>query len=119
MFSEFSTYENHGMRKSTGINELMLILKYEKELDDPAWRIIPGLGSVVDNHGGSFRPLDLGVVGPLPNGLFMAGCSVSQPDWLPFLTNLAEERDRERAEKGEAEYLASWCASILVIGSLT
>ena len=80
MFSEFSTYENHGMRKSTGINELMLILKYEKELDDPAWRIIPGLGSVVDNHGGSFRPLDLGVVGPLPNGLFMAGCSVSQPD---------------------------------------
>ena len=36
--------------------ELMVILKYEKELDDPAWRIIPGLGSVVDNHGVVFVP---------------------------------------------------------------
>ena len=36
-----------------------------------AWRIIPGLGYVVNNHGDRFRPLSR-VVGPLPNGRFMA-----------------------------------------------
>ena len=37
---------------------------------DPTWRIIPGLGYVVSNHGDRFRPLN-GVI-PLINGLFMA-----------------------------------------------
>ena len=32
------------------------------------WRIIPGLGSVVNNHGDRKSPKDR-VVGPLPNGL--------------------------------------------------
>ena len=36
-----------------------------------AWRIIPGLGYVVNKHGDRFRPLSRDV-GPLPNGSFMA-----------------------------------------------
>ena len=35
------------------------------------WRIIPGLGYVVNNHGDRKSPKDR-FVGPLPNGLFMS-----------------------------------------------
>ena len=38
------------------------------------WRIIPGLGYVVNNHGDRFRPLiGSGWIGPLPNGLLLYG----------------------------------------------
>ncbi len=36
------------------------------------WRIIPWLGYVVSNHGDVSKSPRPGVVGPLPNGLFMA-----------------------------------------------
>ena len=39
-----------------------------KQKWDPTWRIIPGLGYVVNNHGDPKSPKDR-VVGPLPNGL--------------------------------------------------
>ena len=36
------------------------------------WRVIPGLGSVVNNHGDRWNVPKDRVMGPLPNGLFMA-----------------------------------------------
>ena len=46
---------------------LFVLLKFL----DSTWMIIPVDGSVVNNHGDRKSPKDR-VVGPLPNGLFMA-----------------------------------------------
>ena len=48
---------------------LVTVMSWDDPL--PTWRIIPGLGYVVNDHGDRKSPKDR-VVGPLPNGRFMA-----------------------------------------------